>query len=181
MDLEKVHISKVREAVTTHLDELKRQLEVTNAALEVIKTFEGKQITKRIGTAVQKALPDFTVYYGKPYGWYEVKIWGNGIEFGSGVSLLLAYREKSGTNLDFEEVLEKNRRYTLNENRIRELEHMLPYLPGLCDRWNAILDEINQLRAELEPKQRDPELLGAVYPLSEIFRLSQDHRHKYGR
>lgn len=47
-----------------------------NKFMEVIKQFEGKQITKRIETALKKAYPDITFYYEVSCSIYHMYVWG---------------------------------------------------------------------------------------------------------
>jgi hypothetical protein len=60
--------------------------------LDALRPFEGKKITKRIATAVEKAIPEYTVYYdgGKNVsGIYHLTIWGNGISMDQRIQLYL--------------------------------------------------------------------------------------------
>lgn len=56
------------------------------AVLAVIKARVGQKITKRVATAIEKALPDYVVHYcretrgGHVYG-TKITIWGGGIDF----------------------------------------------------------------------------------------------------
>lgn len=54
--------------------------------LDVVKAQAGKKITKRLATAIEKALPDHTVHYARDvHGGRvfdtKVTIWGNGIDY----------------------------------------------------------------------------------------------------
>lgn len=47
-----------------------------NKCLDVIKTFEGKPISKRIETALKKAFPDVSFSYDILAGMYRIFVWG---------------------------------------------------------------------------------------------------------
>lgn len=63
--------------------------------VETFKSFEGKPITKRLATALQKKLPDHTIYYEHLYGMYHIRIWGNGTPYDQRAGFLLGYDNAS--------------------------------------------------------------------------------------
>jgi hypothetical protein len=86
---------KTKQKIEKLLSELQerqcRTYKIFCAVRKAVAPFDGKPITKRIATAVEKALPEYTVYYERQYGMFHVIIWGNGIEYGDRLSLLLGY------------------------------------------------------------------------------------------
>jgi hypothetical protein len=47
-----------------------------NEIAKALKPFEGKQVSKRIATALQKMHPGWTVFYDTDYGMFHLCIWG---------------------------------------------------------------------------------------------------------
>lgn len=64
---------------------------------ETLKPFEGKQITKRIETALKKALPDLLVTFEKMYSNFSLKIykWEGNVKSKHGMYLNLGYHSGS--------------------------------------------------------------------------------------
>jgi hypothetical protein len=94
--------------VTTILDSINAQKEkyfkqmcICNKVIPILREFHGKKITKRIETAVVKAMPEYTIYFGHKYSWWELKIWGNGLSYDESVSLNLGYYD-TFTNEEFD-------------------------------------------------------------------------------
>ncbi len=75
---------------------------------EIVKPSEGKTISKRIATAIEKALPAHTVYWNTDYGMFHVSIWGNGIEYNDRKRYLVGYHSGSGTTFSHARFLEHN-------------------------------------------------------------------------
>ena len=48
---------------------------------DVLKRFDGKTVTKRMATAVGKALPTYTVFYDTSIGMRHLYVWGNEIAY----------------------------------------------------------------------------------------------------
>lgn len=68
----------------------------------VLVAFQGKQITKRIQTAVQKSQPGWVVYLDTQYGMYTLRIWGGDTNRNSDnrFSVLLGYDSDPVFNID---------------------------------------------------------------------------------
>lgn len=71
---------KVIEALSTELSSLYKKYDIFLKIQEVLKNFNGKKISKRIGTALQKEFPNDNVYYIWPDN-YRPKIVFNREEF----------------------------------------------------------------------------------------------------
>lgn len=119
------------------------------AMLDALRPFEGKQITKRLATAVQKALPEYTVYYDAEYSWIKLKIWGNGLEYNSNVDVILTYTGTGNDGIYHHENMV--RVPDSNDYKVRmgyaypylrlalDLTALRPELPVLVARYNSAL------------------------------------------
>lgn len=61
----------------------------------VLKRFNGKTVTKRMATAVEKAFPTYTVFYDTSIGMRHIYVWGNEIAYDNRKSFLLSYESHS--------------------------------------------------------------------------------------
>ena len=68
---------------------------LADRVLAILKAFDGKPITKRLATAVQKALPERTVHYSTIGSMVHLEIWGAGTEHKNRSSFLLGYTDTS--------------------------------------------------------------------------------------
>lgn len=123
------------------------QLEIYNVVLEVLKPFDGKQISKRIATAIQKALPKNTVYYSaKEHSWVEVSIWGNDLPYDNAVRINLGY----GAELVLEKVIESNLRYGLHAQRIENIAALRDTVPARVAKYNAAVEAYDKALLEMK-------------------------------
>ena len=65
---------------------------------KLFERYEGKQITKRMATAIEKEHPDWTVYYKPDYGMYQINIWGgdSGRDYNHYWQFFLGYESQGG-------------------------------------------------------------------------------------
>jgi hypothetical protein len=64
---------------------------IADRVLEALRPHHGKQINKRMATAVGKALPEYTVHYDSAITMYHLHVWGSAIEYNRRKSFLLGY------------------------------------------------------------------------------------------
>jgi len=84
----------ITDLISADVNEDKKRLKLYDLILPVIEAQEGKQVTRRIETAVKKMLPDDTlVSYSSDAGMYHLYIWGKtlGLTYDTRVSFLLGY------------------------------------------------------------------------------------------
>lgn len=123
--------------------------EIADKVLEVLKPFDGKTISKRMASAVQKALPEYTIYYKSDYGMFHINVWGNGISYNEMLSFLIGY--ETNTTFNFETFRDRFANCYLGaakeRNNKRKLWLSSEYsIQGAVDRIN----EINRLKKELD-------------------------------
>lgn len=130
-------------------------------AAEVLKSFDGKKCSKRMETAFKKLYPDYTVYSGNRYSYYEMRIWGNGIGYQDSIDLVVSYDE----NFDYEKFINNNQRYFLEAERYAKLEE-------LKNNSNEIQDLIYQYESienQIKIFKKNPLL--SIYPISSFFKI----------
>lgn len=81
----------IKEAIEVDIAREQIGIELFNQLVEIFKPFEGKKISRRLATAIEKALPEHTVSYNTDYGHYNIRIWGNGIDFNERYDFLIGY------------------------------------------------------------------------------------------
>lgn len=80
-------VNKVIADTTAHLNYLKTVLKVYKNVNEALSTFDGKQVSKRFATAIEKMLGEqFTVYYDKNSYYTYIYIWGEDISYNNRIS-----------------------------------------------------------------------------------------------
>jgi hypothetical protein len=67
---------KIVAALKAEIEQDKKYYDLHQKCADVFKAFEGKQITKRMESALKKAYPEWTIYYSAEYGMYHIKVWG---------------------------------------------------------------------------------------------------------
>ena len=106
--------------------------------LEVLKPFEGKQFTRRIETAVKKALPGYRIYQDGIASMTHLNVW----EGDEKLSFLLCY--DSDPYFRMENFLKHNN-YMDFPNLVDKLKQGLVMLPIFIDRYNEILKDAQEL------------------------------------
>lgn len=81
----------IRKAIQDNINRETIGTAIFDIMVETFKPFEGKPISKRLATALQKAMPEHTIHYEKEFGMYHIKIWGCGIHYNDRMSFLIGY------------------------------------------------------------------------------------------
>lgn len=155
-------INTVKEAIQEQIKIKQDNLKILDAIEPVLKSFDGKTISKRIETAIKKALPEYTVYYGKSYSWYEVRIWGNGIKYDNSITLNLGYLRDTDT-LNFDWFVKNNKFLYLEKERMDILvavsDDSLHELNTKYEEYLSIKEQFKNFISEFP------------YPVSQYFKL----------
>jgi hypothetical protein len=158
------NVSDIIKAIEERQAIQKRAVDILSIIEPVLKSFDGKTISKRIETAIKKVLPEFTVYYGKSYSWYELKIWGNGVDYQNNLSLNLGYTSTSDV-FNFEWYVTNNQRSYLEKSRYEHLEVYrtdVEKLVNLSIRYEELLETISEFKKETS---------NLPYPVSQFFKI----------
>jgi hypothetical protein len=139
-----IYTSDVENKISARIKTAKEQLKVINTIIPVLRAFEGKKITKRIATAIQKELPGYHVRYRPDYGMYHIDITSNDH---LSMSVLIGYA--SMPRIIMTNVMDYVKCYTLEEDRIRSYERALDKVSGFVARHNRIVKEHNELYNEM--------------------------------
>lgn len=82
-------LQTIKSMLKDKLASQQRNYTIYCAVEKALMPFEGKKITKRLATAVEKALPEHTVYYSTDYGMYHINVWKAHLD--NKISFLLGY------------------------------------------------------------------------------------------
>ena len=119
----------------------------------VLTHFDGQKITKRIQTALQKELPDYTIHYSTEYGLYSLYIWGNGIAYDQRKQYHIGHVSFSDI-LNMVKVLDSNQCWELEKSRYEKLQTLTEQdILTAVDKWNTgltALQEVNNWAAGFE-------------------------------
>jgi hypothetical protein len=108
---------------------------------KIIEKFDGKQLNKRIDTALKNALPEYTIYANFEYTMFKVTMWGNGIDYNDRKTFYLGYH--SHPYLDMVKVKESNMSFELEEQRAKNLEEVtLKAIEEKVNIWNEALTKM---------------------------------------
>ena len=86
-------VVKAIESVENYIVEQERDLEIWQKVMEVLKPFDGKAVSKRMETAVKKALPDYTLYLDNDF-LVTIQIWGSDVGYNKRIAIYLRHDEK---------------------------------------------------------------------------------------
>lgn len=152
------------QTIMDEINKVKKKQLITLQILElvepVMRTFEGKKITKRIETAVKKVLPSgYVTSYGFQYSWFSLKIWGNELTYDDKIDLTLGYE----VDFKMERYLYHNQRYYLDKGRNEVLNTWTP----------EMIMELIQKKEEVERVIKDFETTtkDLPWPVSQYFRI----------
>ena len=142
-------LSTIIADITAEQERHLRVMTIITAIEPVLKTFDGKKMSKRIETAIQKVLPDNTVFFGKSYSWYVLTFLGNGIEYEDRIEFNLGYFS-SGDIFDYKWFTEQNVGVYSNKKRYEELvdviaNHSTELVNRVLD-YNQLQEDIQELK-----------------------------------
>lgn len=163
----KLNLADVLAEVESHQKDQLLSVKLYRIVEAAVKPFDGKEISKRIANAIAKALPEYTVSYEPQYNLYQVKVWGNGIEYDKRLSFFLGYATYpyfcfSTTEKNKNNFVESNACHWLDEERHARLEKNKANIPGWVERWNAAVDSLEEVEIEIGHD---------LYPLTRLMRL----------
>lgn len=90
-------ISKIQSIINERLQSENRDIEYHNKILAVLKSHNGKQITKRLATELQSIFTTDKVIYDTNYSMYHIEIWING-EYSNRIRFLIGYAGQNRFN-----------------------------------------------------------------------------------
>lgn len=154
-------LQAIKSAIETQIKEYSKQVEVWHMLLNVLQKFEGKQVSKRIETAIKKENDAFVVYMDNSLNFYKLQIWGNGIVYEQRLSFVLSYDD----TFSLERFIDNNISYTLAEQRKQELE---AYLSEKLEEIEYLIEYQSNLQAKIKEFKK---LIPKEYPINRFFNL----------
>jgi len=159
MNIEKVQVEFYRKKLQRRLELYTKQLRLWKVVVEALKPFDGKKITKRMATAVEKELnktgEEFNwVYYSTEYGMYHIKISFKLCEEDrqqEQVSVLLGHHHRENIEpFDYElYVVDKNGCYSNLQKYIDSGQGAFDKLDDWTKCYNKIADDYEDLTDEM--------------------------------
>jgi hypothetical protein len=144
------------------LTSMRHKVTTIKAILVALQPFEGRQINKRLATAVQKALPNHSVHWSTEYG-TKLYVWGAGLAYDDRISLSVQdpeglYRHASMVR-PYDESAPYSERlspgaawpYLRYEEEIPKWEALLPNLGELVSNFNTARETLNRSVAAFAP------------------------------
>ena len=169
---------QLKKYITDNIDRCNSNLAAMKIIEEVLKPFEGKQITKRIETALKKALPDFCVNMEKQtsyfwltlYKWVETSKGAGRIRSDNGMYMNLGYHggsrygdrrpERNGV-FKLEIFNDSARGYYLDAERLEKYTKALKKVK----QWTNVAEQIKSGYSDL---YADMEILRCHYKLNDL-------------
>lgn len=143
--------SSLLEEIDKRIERKRIDLRLVTVVFQACEKYEGKPITKRIATAVEKALPTYTVNYNRDYGMFHIRIWGNGIPYNNRFSSLIGYdSDICNPIVNMMCIRDYNKCHTLEAGRIKNLETGRAIVQRLVTRWNRALSDLKRVHRESE-------------------------------
>lgn len=137
--------AKIAEAIARNKDEYNLYIEVRN----VLVTLQGKNINKRIETAVAKVLVDCDVKFQIKHCWYELVVGKAVGNLYREVKVMLGYTSE-GDVLKLQTVEARNTPYTVGSvNVIKNLEAVLPDVQNLISQVLEAQEALTLARTRL--------------------------------
>ncbi len=147
--MKKLVAEEVRQKIQEGIDYTERAIEVREAVAEIVSKYEGKKISKRIGTALAGILPSYTVVYRHQYNLCQLLVWGNGIEWKDRISILLGYDSEGGYVNSEKIVGNYNRNVFLERERLGKFREALERIGSWVTQSHKIAKEIEALKKDV--------------------------------
>jgi len=138
-------INKTWEGIQKKIQDQQENYRLWKIVESVLTRFEGQKITKRIETALQKELPEYTIYYGTEFGLYNIYIWGNGIPYNNRKGYLIGWVSTSQF-LSMDQVKNSNMCWELEKSRSEKLQTLTrDQLFFQVEKWNTGLQAMQEV------------------------------------
>jgi hypothetical protein len=134
-------------SIQSRVNNYQRNYEIFQKIVVVLKKFEGKNVTKRIQTALKEAMPGYNIYLKSIASMTNIEVWGGDIEYQNGPHILLCYNDHPIYSEDTF-VNKHNSGFADVPSTIEKLKQGLVNAPALVDRFNQILKDAQELEAE---------------------------------
>lgn len=123
--------------------------------LDYAETHKGKQLNKRIHTAMLEAFPKYTISWDdnrKTYGQVYINIWGNGISMDQKLHIFIGY--DSDETFEPERVKERLMAWYLDRDRIEKYRESLKNV----NRWVRAMQKAQKIIEDTRAEARQYEV-----------------------
>ena len=131
--------------------------------IKSLEKWEGKQITKRIETALNKEYKELRVILSKDYGMFHIYIYPakDNFNYDDKSSFLIGY--SSDPYINMERIKEYNTGYLSNQEDINKLTEAKKHYKRLVKVWNKTINKLKEINTE-----------GKKYGLEYIIELNRE-------
>ena len=150
---------QIKEEIKERLRVYKLQKQMIENIIAILKTFEGKQLNKRIETAIKKQYSEYTVFFSKSYTYFELRVWGNGLNHND--SFMVYLGKNNADVFTMENFNEYNKYMIHHDETIKKLTNSLLAYKQHIKRYNDLISYIK--------KEKEEHFKDIPYPLSQYF------------
>ncbi len=152
--LHPLNSNKIVENINNRIKDARFNYDLWKKIEKALEKFEGKTFSKRIGTEIQKLLPEYNVIYSTDYGMYMLGIWGNGLSYQDKKTFYMGYH--TNPIFSMKQLRESNQWAELEDSRANKLKTLKSdKIKEMVETWNHGLGELQ-----------------AVYSLAEQFEIN---------
>jgi hypothetical protein len=144
-ELRKITADEAKNAIQKNIEFLTKIVQLQAAALEVLKPFINKPLSKRIATAYTTAHPDHQVYLAHEHGQWYLHVRFPGQSYNDGARLFLGYypNDKNLTELRWNDL---QHAAIINGNSIKKHEQSLMFLDTWVEKHNFAVGILSELK-----------------------------------
>jgi hypothetical protein len=129
------------------IDRYKKFIEFSNKVGEILKNFDGKSYSKRIETAIKKALPEYQIYMEHVASQYYINIRGNGISYEDKIHIFIGYSDRI---FKYDDYVNQYNRLESTIKSIEQHKNGIAKIPEMVERYNKLLSDVRQLTDDAE-------------------------------
>lgn len=163
--MKKINFDLIQKKMLDSIKERETHYRIINEVALITKQFEGKEITRRIMTAIKKAYPQYVYYWDASRTFSRsIQIWGAGLTFNERIIIYLPFdMGDEGHIYTHTAFVAQNECHFLEKERNERAIMQAPFLKDAVFRFNILVDEINEIQS-----------LFTEYPLTSIFERGGD-------
>jgi hypothetical protein len=139
-------VEAIQNKVNASISHLANMSVMYQKVIPVLAPFAGKAISKRMETAMKKALPDYVVSMNSGLS-TVISIWGNGIDYENRISCYLHTLGFNNGGFDYQKFVDGCNIAGL-EKSIKQLQDGYNGIEGYVNRYNTLLQQSQELVSE---------------------------------
>lgn len=158
--MKKINFIETEKKMLLTIKEREIHYRIINKVALITKQFEGKEITKRIMTAIKKSYPDYTYYWEATRTYHRsIHMWGNGLPMDQCIIIYLPFDMGEEAHIyTHGKFIETNQCHFLKAERNERTIQQAPFLKEAVSRYNKLVDELAEIQSRF-----------TEYPLTYLF------------